>query len=198
MKKIKSMFPAFLLGISFFLAVFFVKPIGVSTQFSILAGVIENKVNPGLVFKDETSKSGYASTNAYLNKKGGSYAKKVAHPINYGMVFVISIAGGALLGSVIDPRKKKLREKNKKIADELINNHFIQENLKENKSGYIKSFLAGFLFLFGARLAGGCTSGHMMSGIMQSSISGFIFAATVFAVAVPFAMFLHSNRGGKL
>ncbi|WP_300643307.1 YeeE/YedE thiosulfate transporter family protein [uncultured Helicobacter sp.] len=27
--------------------------------------------------------------------------------------------------------------------------------------------LGGFLLLYGARMAGGCTSGHMMSGIMQ-------------------------------
>ena len=42
--------------------------------------------------------------------------------------------------------------------------------------------------LYGARMADGCTSGHMMSGMMQGSISGYIFAACVFAVAIPSAL----------
>ena len=47
------------------------------------------------------------------------------------------------------------------------------------------SFIGGLLLLFGARMAGGCTSGHMMSGIIQGSVSGYIFAAVVFAIAIP-------------
>lgn len=43
-------------------------------------------------------------------------------------------------------------------------------------------------------MADGCTSGHMMSGIMQSSVSGFIFAAAVFAVAISISIF-KSNKG---
>ena len=48
--------------------------------------------------------------------------------------------------------------------------------------------MGGFIFLFGARLADGCTSGHMMSGIMQGSVSGFVFAIAVFVVAIPVAL----------
>jgi uncharacterized membrane protein YedE/YeeE len=44
------------------------------------------------------------------------------------------------------------------------------------------------LVLLGARLAGGCTSGHMMSGMMQTSISGYLFAAGAFASAIPFSI----------
>jgi hypothetical protein len=41
------------------------------------------------------------------------------------------------------------------------------------------SFIAGFMMVFGARFAGGCTSGHMLSGIPQTALSGFIFAIFV-------------------
>jgi uncharacterized protein len=44
----------------------------------------------------------------------------------------------------------------------------------------IWAFAGGFLLLFGARLAGGCTSGHVISGGMQLAISSFVFAAFVF------------------
>ncbi len=44
------------------------------------------------------------------------------------------------------------------------------------------AFLGGFLLLFGARTAGGCTSGHIVSGGMQLAASSLLFAMTVFAV----------------
>ncbi len=49
---------------------------------------------------------------------------------------------------------------------------------------YRDAFLGGLLIVFGARLAGGCTSGHIISGIMQLSISGIIFGAAVFASGI--------------
>lgn len=49
---------------------------------------------------------------------------------------------------------------------------------------YLNSFIGGFLIIFGARIAGGCTSGHIISGITQGALSGFVFAAAVFAVGI--------------
>jgi uncharacterized protein len=43
------------------------------------------------------------------------------------------------------------------------------------------AFIGGFLLLFGARLAGGCTSGHIISGGMQLAVSSWVFAIFVFA-----------------
>ncbi len=42
------------------------------------------------------------------------------------------------------------------------------------------AFVGGFIMIFGARMAGGCTSGHVISGGMQMAISSFVFAAFVF------------------
>jgi uncharacterized protein len=52
------------------------------------------------------------------------------------------------------------------------------------------AFLGGFLVLFGARLAGGCTTGHVLSGMTQLSVSGFLFAAAMFAGGIPVALLL--------
>lgn len=41
------------------------------------------------------------------------------------------------------------------------------------------AFIGGFLLLWGARLAGGCTSGHILSGGMQLAVSSLLFAAVV-------------------
>jgi len=55
-------------------------------------------------------------------------------------------------------------------------------------------FFTGILVLFGARLAGSCTSGHMMSGMMQTSLSGYLFALGAFAAAVPAAVLLYKRN----
>ena len=45
----------------------------------------------------------------------------------------------------------------------------------------IWAFAGGFILIFGARMAGGCTSGHILSGGMQMAFSSLIFAVFVFA-----------------
>ena len=41
------------------------------------------------------------------------------------------------------------------------------------------SFFSGFLLIVGARLAGGCTSGHFLSGMSQTAISSMVFGGVV-------------------
>jgi hypothetical protein len=89
-----------LLGAAFLVAVAFVKPIGVSTQFVTANGIAWNLFSESVFQKDPENKSGYASPNAYLNESGGKYAKNVANPVNYSFVFVIAMVAGALLSSI--------------------------------------------------------------------------------------------------
>jgi uncharacterized membrane protein YedE/YeeE len=53
------------------------------------------------------------------------------------------------------------------------------------------------LALYGARLANGCTSGHVLSGMMQTSLSGYMFAAGVFIAGIPTAILLYRQSRGK-
>lgn len=55
------------------------------------------------------------------------------------------------------------------------------------------AFIGGILIVFGARIAGGCTSGHIISGITQLSVSGLIFAAGVFATGILTAKLMHKG-----
>jgi uncharacterized membrane protein YedE/YeeE len=43
------------------------------------------------------------------------------------------------------------------------------------------AFVAGFIMLFGARIAGGCTSGHGISGMAQLSVGSTLAVAAMFA-----------------
>jgi hypothetical protein len=59
---------------------------------------------------------------------------------------------------------------------------------------YSASFIGGFLILFGARLAGGCTLGLFISGTTQLAVSGLYFGAVIFAVAMLTARVMYGKR----
>ncbi len=171
-----------LLGLVFLLAVVLVKPIGVSTQFVILDGILWDAVDDSVVTVSDTSKSGYASTNPYLDKSGGKYAKNVSNPLNYSFVFVGAMFIGALISAML--RGGVSREE--RVMPAIWRANFGSSAALR----FAATFVAGFLVLYGARMAGGCTSGHMMSGMMQTAVSGYIFAAGTFLVAIPTALIL--------
>ncbi|MGC9371575.1 MAG: YeeE/YedE thiosulfate transporter family protein [Paracoccaceae bacterium] len=172
------------LGLVFFLAVLLVKPIGVSTQFVILDGIVWDAANSEVVTQTE---EGYTSTNAYLAKSGGKYAKSVANPLNYSFIFVLAM----MLGAGVSSYLRKGVPTGEKTMPALWRANFGDSPVKR----YAVAFLGGFVVLYGARLAGGCTSGHMMSGMMQTAISGYIFAAGAFAAAIPTAILMFKSEG---
>ena len=177
---------AVVLGFSFFIAILLVKPIGVSTQFSVLSGIVHSTVDSDVIVEDSSRETGYRSSNAYYDKSEGKLAKAIKNPLNYDFIFVLSIPVGGYLGYLLFRRKKKAEEEEDDDDEEELC------SLDDNKKGFIRkyalSFIGGFLLLFGARMADGCTSGHMMSGMMQGSISGYVFAISVFATAIPTAI----------
>lgn len=182
---------ALILGSVFFLAAYLVKPVGVSTQFSVLSGMIQNVVQPNVIVEDDTRDSGYRSSNAYYDKSEGKLAKSIKHPLNYDFVFVLAIPlGGFLAYQVSRKRRENVKEEEQEscpVAGE--NKSFLRTVLPP--------FAGGFLLLYGARMADGCTSGHMMSGMMQGSVSGYVFAGSVFLVAIPVAVFMGYRKNGK-
>jgi uncharacterized membrane protein YedE/YeeE len=173
----------FALGLCFLITVVLVKPIGVSTQFVILDGMIGSAFSDNLVVADDTAKSGYKSSNPYLNKSGGKYAKAVANPLNYSFIFVLAMAVGGLLGRLLHKRSGgEIRQ--------VPECH--QQRFGENATRrHMLAFIGGIIVLWGARLAGGCTSGHMMSGMMQTSVSGYFFALTAFVIGIPTAIMIY-------
>lgn len=199
MKSKNWIMKALVLGTVFFLAALIVKPVGVSTQFSVLSGIVHSTIDPDVISEDNSRESGYRSSNAYYDKSEGKLAKDIKNPLNYDFIFVLAIPVGAYIAYMVT------KKRNKKELDDTLELHEIPEipKLPKQKQNlaklYLPSFIGGFLLLYGARMADGCTSGHMMSGIMQGSVSGYIFAAAVFIVAIPTAIFIgmrHNSKGG--
>jgi hypothetical protein len=67
-----------------------------------------------------------------------------------------------------------------------------QERIGDNRlHRYLWSFAGGAILLFGARLAGGCTSGHGISGGLQLSVASWIFLASMFLTGVLTALLFY-------
>jgi uncharacterized membrane protein YedE/YeeE len=66
---------------------------------------------------------------------------------------------------------------------------------KSRVKRFAATFAGGFLILFGARLAGGCTLGLFISGSTQLAISGLYFGIIIFAVSMLTARLVYGKTG---
>ena len=57
----------------------------------------------------------------------------------------------------------------------------------------VRAFAGGILFVYGAQLARGCTSGAALSGMAVLSVAGFVTMASIFGSAYLFAWFFRKN-----
>lgn len=57
------------------------------------------------------------------------------------------------------------------------------------------AFAGGVIIMYGARMAGGCTSGHGISGSLQLALSSWIFFLTLFAFGIATAILLFRGPG---
>jgi uncharacterized membrane protein YedE/YeeE len=102
---------------------------------------------------------------------GNDYFTKIQKSGQWEVLFL----GGAFVsGIVISLFRKEFKLR------------LIHENWKKYKgTSSLKricwAIFGGFILIFGARMAGGCTSGHVISGGMQLAVSSMVFALFVFA-----------------
>jgi uncharacterized membrane protein YedE/YeeE len=57
------------------------------------------------------------------------------------------------------------------------------------------AFLGGMIMMLGARLAGGCTSGHGISGNLQLAVSSALFSVMFFGFGVATVFLLYGEKG---
>jgi uncharacterized membrane protein YedE/YeeE len=58
----------------------------------------------------------------------------------------------------------------------------------------LAAFIGGVIIMFGARMAGGCTSGHGISGSLQLALSSWTFFLTMFGAGILTALVLFRKR----
>ena len=99
------------------------------------------------------------------------FIKQVEQSGFYEMKF---LAGAFLSGLVYSLLKGEFKIR-------LLHDNWIRMKGSSSTARIFWAFTGGFLLLFGARLAGGCTSGHIISGGIQLAVSSWVFALFVFA-----------------
>jgi uncharacterized membrane protein YedE/YeeE len=160
-----------LLGLLVITATALVKPFGVSTQYVVTEAVVLHQIAPQV-----------AESNQYLSK----YGEKSDWSIGYGWMLVFGMFLGAAISAFAT---KRIRLRNVPALPEMWKSEFGESKSKRLR----QAFIGGLLLLFGARLAGGCTSGHMISGISQLTVGSFIFGIAIFASGILTARTLYKK-----
>lgn len=153
------------------LAVALVQPIGVSTQYVVLDGVLLHQVLPEL-----------AAETPYLAETAGGWTLAT-----YEFFFVVGIPLGAWLATWMTGR----------FRTRVVPAEWSRQFGDSPGRRLLWAFMGGFLLLFGARVGGGCTSGHMISGISQLAVSSCVFSATLFASAIATTKLLYRERSRR-
>ena len=161
------------LGLLLTLATALVKPLGVSTQYVVTDAIALHQIAPE-----------FAESNTYLSK----YGEKTDWGVGYGWMLVLGMFVGGGATALIFRSRQPAADKGS--MPPMWTSQFGPSHVKR----YAAAFLGGALLLFGARLAGGCTSGHMISGISQLAVSSFIFGVTGFGGAILMAKYLYRAR----
>jgi len=147
-----------------------VQPIGVSTQYVTLDGVWLHAVAPDL-----------AAASPYLTKSAEGWTLAT-----YEFFFVLGIPLGAFCAALATNR----------FSRRLVPPEWTARFGPSPVKRLAGAFFGGFILLFGARFGGGCTSGHMISGVSQLAISSFLFSTALFVGAMATARWLYRDWGG--
>jgi len=114
-----------------------------------------------------------------------SYFPKILEPGRWEVVF---LTGAFIAGFVMSMLKKEFKIKL------IYSNWEIYKGSSVSKR-IIWAFVGGFILIFGARMAGGCTSGHILSGGMQLSVSSLVFAVFVFGGLLITGKYFYKSQG---
>lgn len=164
----------------------------------VLHGIEKKKNRPGLNYRWLYSSIGIAILNSIVFLKAVSnrpigastsypyvadkimgfthnaYFTKVKTPGHWELIF---LAGALLAGLIFS-----LIRKDFKIT--VIHSRWAAAKGTSVSKRLMWAFFGGFILLFGARMAGGCTSGHIISGGMQMAVSSLVFGIVVFSAFV--------------
>ncbi len=141
--------------------------LGTSTTFVRLAAAFWAVFSPEHLQENDYYKS-YLENNSW---------------INWQFALVVGIYFGALIGGIGNRRNP-----------ENVPGIWKERYGSGKALRYFGAFMGGIIALFGARLAGGCTSGHAISGGIQLAATGWIFMMGVFAIGIPAAFILYGKR----
>ena len=115
------------------------------------------------------------------------YWAKTVPAWDYGTLFLVGTFLGALLSAVVTRTFKW----------ELVPEVWSEQFGKRAAPRLFAAFVGGILAMYGARLAGGCTSGHGISGSLQLAVSSWVFFLVMFISGVLSAKLIFKNSDSQ-
>jgi uncharacterized membrane protein YedE/YeeE len=137
------------------------KPIGCSTAFARMGGMIEK------IFRGKKTEE-------------RPYYKKFAPAVDWGWMLVLGVIIGAFLSALLSGR----------FAWQWVPGFWNEAVGTGRFARWLLALVGGIIMGFGARWAGGCTSGHGISGTLQLVVSSWLAALCFFAGGIASAMLI--------
>lgn len=145
----------------------------------------------GIMILDSTAGRTIGASTAFpfladslLGWTDNDYFHKIKASGSWQSVFLV---GALLAGSTYALFKKEFKW-------QLIYGHWEKYKGNNKAKRIFWAFFGGFILLFGARMAGGCTSGHILSGVMQLSLSSLLFMVVVFISFLLTGKFFYAKK----
>ena len=108
--------------------------------------------------------------------------------LDYGVIFLLGLMLGSFTSALLTGS----------LRIELMHSNWRQRFGGSVSKRFIAAFSGGVVILYGARMAGGCTSGHAISGGLQLALSSWVFLIVMFASGlVCSALVFGTGSGGR-
>ena len=144
------------------------RPIGVSTAIARTTGMVEDAFVPG-----------HVNANPYFTK--------FRPQVDWEWMLVLGLGLGALASSLLSGDR----------PGDPVSSVWRDRFGPSRRKRYLGAFLGGVVLMLGARLAGGCTSGHGISGSLQLALSGWVFFVSIFLSGIASAHLLYGRRHSR-
>lgn len=162
-------------------------PYLVGIGIGILSWLAFGLVNQPLGISTALSSASSVCALPFMGSEGvAQNAYWIKNPLKWdgGMLFLVGTFLGSLL-SVLVSRTFRL---------EKVPTTWSQHFGGSTALRFLGAFIGGVIIMFGARMAGGCTSGHGISGSLQLAVSSWTFFLTMFAFGILTAQILFRKR----
>ncbi len=164
-------------------------PYAVGAALGVLSWIAFGVLNQPLGISTAVSAASGACAVPFVGSEAVSanpYWAKTPFKWDYGMLFLVGTFAGSLLSTLAARR----------FRVELVPSVWAERFGPSVGKRMAGAFAGGVLTLFGARLAGGCTSGHGISGSLQLAVSSWTFFLTMFVAGVAAAAVLFRRKAG--
>ena len=116
-----------------------------------------------------------------------SYWAQTVPSLSYGSIFLVGVVLGAFAASVAA----------RQFHVETVPAVWRQRFGNSISLRFGAALVGGALEMYGARLAGGCASGHGISGTLQLALSSWAFTILMFGTAILVGSLLFGNAGDR-